>query len=67
VVIDSKGQVHAVLMVRTSRGDLILDNARDAVLPWQQTGYRFVKRKGTEGSLWVSLDKQKGPAVTASQ
>ncbi len=67
VVIDARGQGHAVLMVRTSRGDLILDNARDAVLPWQQTGYRFVKREGTEGPQWVWLDKQKGPAVTASR
>ncbi len=35
-----------MLMVRTDRGDLILDNKTNAVLPWQRTGYSFVKREG---------------------
>ena len=34
VVIDEKGEGHAVLMIRTDRGDYILDNKRNAVLPW---------------------------------
>src|ERR671917_2071450 len=37
VVIDEQGAGHAVLTVRTNRGDFILDNKRDAVLAWQQT------------------------------
>src|SRR3712207_791796 len=37
VVIDEQGQGHAALMVRTDRGDLILDNKRAAVLPWMKT------------------------------
>jgi predicted transglutaminase-like cysteine proteinase len=39
-------------MVRTDRGDLILDNKTNAVLPWRQTGYDFVKREG-DGPDWV--------------
>src|SRR5215217_2938247 len=39
VVIDDEGQGHAVMMVRTSRGDVILDNKRDVVLKWEQTPY----------------------------
>ncbi|MFC5086468.1 transglutaminase-like cysteine peptidase [Microvirga arabica] len=34
VVIDEQGAGHAVLMVRTDQGELILDNKRDAVLAW---------------------------------
>ena len=48
VVIDEQGEGHAVLMVRTDEGELILDNKRDAVLAWHQTGYIFVKREGQD-------------------
>jgi predicted transglutaminase-like cysteine proteinase len=54
VVFDEEGAGHAVLMVRTSAGDVILDNRRDRALPWTRTGYRFVKRE-SEGGGWVSL------------
>ncbi len=67
VVINKKGEGHAVLMVRTSTGDLILDNARDEVLPWQRTGYEFVKREGSNGRSWVWLNGQHGPVVTAAR
>ena len=67
VVIDRKGEGHAVLMVRTSEGDLILDNARDAVLPWRRTGYHFVKREGADGRTWVSLDGSGASVVTAAR
>jgi predicted transglutaminase-like cysteine proteinase len=55
VVIDEEGLGHAVMMVRTDRGDLILDNKRDAVLPWHRTGYTYIKREGDTGSAWASL------------
>ncbi len=67
VVIDRKGEGHAVLMVRTSQGDLILDNARDAVLPWRRTDYEFVKREGSNGRVWVWLEEQRGPVATAAR
>jgi Bacterial transglutaminase-like cysteine proteinase BTLCP len=31
-----------VLTVKTDRGEFILDNQEPQVLPWTQTGYRFV-------------------------
>src|SRR3954471_7261212 len=37
VVIDELNEGHAVLMIRTDRGDYILDNKTNAVLPWEQT------------------------------
>ncbi len=36
-------------MVRTDRGDFILDNKQTIVLPWSQTEYRFVKRESDDG------------------
>ncbi len=67
VVIDEIGEGHAVLMVRTDRGDLILDNKTNAVLPWQRTGYSFVKREGQDGRAWVSLNNDASPATTANR
>jgi predicted transglutaminase-like cysteine proteinase len=67
VVIDEQGEGHAVLMVRTDRGDFILDNKRVSVLPWQQTGYVFVKREGHDSLAWVSLNGVTSPTVTANR
>ena len=68
VVIDEKGSGHAVLMVRTDRGDIILDNRRDTVRPWRQTNYTYVKREGDEGSAWVSLGRTvASPVATAGR
>lgn len=67
VVIDEIGEGHAVLMVRTDRGDLILDNKTNAVLPWRRTGYSFVKREGQDGRAWVSLNSDTSPATTANR
>src|SRR5215210_962818 len=66
VVRDDKGKGHAVMMVRTERGDFILDNQRAAILPWQRTGYVFVKREGQTGRAWVSLETDASPVVTAA-
>jgi predicted transglutaminase-like cysteine proteinase len=66
VVIDDQGEGHAVLMVRTSDGELILDNKRGAVLPWHETGYVFVKREGQDGRDWVSLGDRSSPVTTAN-
>jgi predicted transglutaminase-like cysteine proteinase len=54
-VIDGAGQPHAVLMVRTDRGDFILDNKQSTVLPWRRTGYIYLQREGGPGATWVSL------------
>ncbi|KRE00127.1 transglutaminase [Bosea sp. Root381] len=62
VVIDEENAGHAVLMIRTDRGDFILDNKRNAVLPWSQTGYIYVKRESQLRTGWTSL----GGAQTAT-
>lgn len=67
VVIDEKGEGHAVMMLRTDRGDFILDNKTSAVLPWHQTGYVYVKREGQAGLGWVSLGGATSPTETANR
>ena len=42
-VLDRQRRSHAVLILRTARGDLILDNQNKRILPWEQTGYTFLK------------------------
>ncbi|AWB25032.1 transglutaminase [Methylobacterium currus] len=67
VVIDEKGEGHAVLMLRTDRGDLVLDNKTSAVLPWHKTGYTFIKRESQDATAWVSLGGATAPTVTANR
>jgi predicted transglutaminase-like cysteine proteinase len=67
VVLDEKSEGHAVLMVRTDRGDFILDNKVQSVLPWHQTGYIYVKREGHDGTAWNSLGGAMSPVATANR
>ncbi len=67
VVIDEKNEGHAVLMIRTDRGDFILDNKTDKVLAWHQTGYVYVKRESQYASSWTSLGHMTSPIATANR
>lgn len=50
------GDGHAVLTLRTDRGDYILDNLRDEIRLWYQTGYEYLKRQSTAHTgRWVTL------------
>jgi len=56
VVFDEAGEGHAVLVVRTDRGDFVLDNKVDEVRRWDETAYRYVKRQSTrDPNLWVRI------------
>ncbi|MGF7007748.1 transglutaminase-like cysteine peptidase [Aminobacter sp. BE322] len=56
VVRKPDGEGHAVLTVRTTKGDFVLDNLTDLVRQWDETGYRFLKRQSTENTgRWVSI------------
>ena len=39
------GTYHAVLLVRTDRGEFVLDNLSPLILRWQEVGYRWNKRQ----------------------
>jgi predicted transglutaminase-like cysteine proteinase len=67
VVRDKRGDGHAVLTVKTDRGDFILDNQHDEVLLWSDTGYRFVKRQSqTDPNQWVALGEPRAAPATAT-
>ncbi|HXG77832.1 MAG TPA: transglutaminase-like cysteine peptidase [Methyloceanibacter sp.] len=53
---DENNEGHAVLTVRTDKGDFILDNKRREVLRWADTSYLYVKRQSERNPLvWISL------------
>jgi predicted transglutaminase-like cysteine proteinase len=50
------GEQHAILIVRTDRGDFVLDNLNDAVTPWARVSYRWEKIQSPyETWTWHSL------------
>jgi len=57
-VVDSRETgPHVVLLVGTDRGDFVLDNLDQWVLPWSKTGYRWVQRQVPTAQLkWARLD-----------
>lgn len=67
VVIDETGEGHAVLTLRTDRGDYVLDNKTNDVLPWFDTGYVFIKRESQDRIGWVSLGGATSPTMTANR
>jgi predicted transglutaminase-like cysteine proteinase len=47
---------HAVLTVRTDRGELILDNRTPEILFWYETSYHFLTRQSvTDPNTWVAF------------
>ena len=67
VVRDKRGDGHAVLTVKTDKGDFVLDNQEEQVLLWSETGYRFVKRQSQGNpNNWVSLGDTRPTIATAT-
>src|SRR4051794_23627801 len=67
VVRDKKGEGHAVLTVKSDRGEFILDNQNENIVAWTETGYRFVKRQSqSDANVWVSLGDNRPAVATAS-
>ena len=59
VVRKPNGEGHAVLTVRTDKGDFILDNLTDTVKPWEATGYRYLKRQATTKNGTLGVDPRR--------
>ncbi len=67
VVRETSGDGHAVLTVRTDRGDFVLDNQNEAIVLWSESGYHFVKRQSqSDPNVWVSLGDPRPSAATAT-
>ncbi|PWL17730.1 transglutaminase [Falsochrobactrum shanghaiense] len=56
VVRQPNNEGHAVLTLRTDRGDFILDNLEARILAWNKTEYTYLKRQSTtDAGSWVSI------------
>jgi predicted transglutaminase-like cysteine proteinase len=67
VVRENNGDGHAVLTVKTDRGELILDNQNSEIVLWSESGYRFVKRQSqSDPNVWVSLGDPRPTTATAT-
>ncbi|KFL28680.1 transglutaminase-like cysteine peptidase [Paradevosia shaoguanensis] len=67
VVRQANGEGHAVLMVRTDRGDLVLDNQAGDIRLWNETPYRYLKRQSQLSfAQWVDISDDRTTIVTAS-
>lgn len=67
IVHEDNGDGHAVLTVTTDRGDFILDNLTDEILPWSKTPYHYYKRQSQDDpNSWVWLGNLRSePALAA--
>ncbi len=57
VAVNNRFVRHAVLTVVTDRGDYVLDNARDDILPAEKIDYHWVERQDAASDTgWLTLD-----------
>lgn len=47
------GAGHAILVVKTTAGDYVLDNLDNIVRTWSQTGYRIVAISTADPRIWI--------------
>ena len=56
IVHEADGEGHAVLTIKTNRGEFILDNLTDDILLWSKTPYHYYKRQSqADPNVWVWL------------
>jgi predicted transglutaminase-like cysteine proteinase len=56
--------LHAVLTVRSDRGEMILDNQTPEILFWYETSYRYLSRQSaTDPNVWVSFGAERPKPV----
>lgn len=68
VVRQQDGSGHAVLIARTDRGDLVLDNQESLIRVWNETPYKFLKRQSqASAGQWVDMVDERSVAVAATQ
>lgn len=66
VVRQPNGDGHAVLTVRTSLGDYVLDNLEGRVMAWEETPYTYLKRQSELNSgVWVKINDGRAEAVAS--
>ncbi|CCE01352.1 transglutaminase-like cysteine peptidase [Bradyrhizobium sp. STM 3809] len=63
VVRTSSGVGHLVLIVATTKGDLVLDNLTETIRNWESTNYAWVKIQSTRDARFWSEVKPEGTAM----
>ncbi len=64
VVKTATGIGHLVLVVVTTKGDLVLDNLTETIRPWQNTDYHWLKiQSAADARLWYEV-KAATPSVS---
>jgi predicted transglutaminase-like cysteine proteinase len=59
-VVRTRGGVgHAVLVVKTNKGDLVLDNRRKRIVHSHKSGYSFIKMSTNRPLSWVRINNAK--------
>jgi predicted transglutaminase-like cysteine proteinase len=67
VVRDLEGQGHAILTVKTDRGEFVLDNLTDDIRSWDSTGYTYLKRQAQDDpNVWLDLGGVRGAPTLAA-
>jgi predicted transglutaminase-like cysteine proteinase len=67
IVHEADGEGHAVLTVKTNRGEFILDNLTEDILLWSETSYHYYKRQSQDDpNVWVWLDDRHTDVATSS-
>ena len=61
VVKTGSGIGHLVLVIKTTRGDLVLDNLTEAIRPWQRSGYHWLKiQSSADAKYWYEVKPPAG-------
>ena len=64
VVKTASGIGHLILVVVTTKGDIVLDNLTEVIRPWQSTDYHWLKiQSATDAKFWYEI---KAPTVGPS-
>ena len=62
IVRDMHNEGHAILTVKTDRGEFVLDNMSDQAPAWDTTGYQSIKRQSQDDPIvWLDLGGVGGP------
>jgi predicted transglutaminase-like cysteine proteinase len=67
IVREANGDGHAVLTVRTDKGEFILDNLNESILLWSETPYQYIKRQSqADPNVWMWLGDPRIATATTS-
>jgi predicted transglutaminase-like cysteine proteinase len=64
VVKTESGIGHLVLVVVTTKGEIVLDNLTETIRPWQNTNYHWLKIQSASNSKFWYEVKAPGPSIS---